>query len=90
LGLKHLKTLSRWVLKHRELEQHNRQILLVEQRLQLDRDEWEYDIARQVLLHHAEFDQLRRESSTTDEEKINLARAALFNRKPEDLPAIRI
>lgn len=86
IGLKQFKTLSRWVLKHRELEQRDREVRLIEQRLAFDRERWEYDIAHKVLLHHAELDQIRRDLTTTDAEKITLARATLFNRPPEDLP----
>jgi hypothetical protein len=80
------KALSYWMLRRSELEQHEREVNLVEERLSLDRQKWEYDIARQVLLHHAELAQISGNATATDEEKINQARATLFNRQASEMP----
>jgi hypothetical protein len=80
------KALSYWVLRRGELDQHDREIRLLEQRLAFDREKWEFDIARKVLLHHLELDQISRDTTTNDEEKINRARAILFQKAPHELP----
>lgn len=82
-NLSSFKALSRWVLKHRELEQREREVHLVEARLAFDREKWEFDMAHQVLLHRAALDEIAEDQSTTDEEKINRARLALFGSAPK-------
>ena len=81
------KALSRWVLKRRENEQRDREIQILSERLAFDREKWEFDVSRQILLHHATLERIATDPSTRDEEKINLARAAVFNRPVSELPS---
>ena len=55
-------------------------------RLAFDRERYEFDIARTVLLHHIELGKIRKDDATNDEEKINRARSLVFNRPISELP----
>ncbi len=85
-GLKQFKALSRWVLKQRELDQKEGELALQASRFHFDREKWEYDIARQVLNHHNALAAIATDLTVSDEDKINRARSALFNRPIQELP----
>jgi hypothetical protein len=80
------KSLSRWVLKHRELEQREREIKLHTDRLALDREKFEFNAARAALEQHSELGAILQNNDTDNEDKINAARSVLFNRPISDLP----
>jgi hypothetical protein len=86
IGLKHFNTLSRWVLKHRELLQRDRALAIQSERLAFDRERYEFDTARTVLLHHIELETIRKDDASSDEEKIDQARSLIFNRPISELP----
>lgn len=74
------KSLSRWVFKLREHKQRELQLAINRERLALERDKFEYNAARQALLHHDGLGGILKDKSSDDEAKINAAREQLFGR----------
>jgi hypothetical protein len=81
------KALSRWALKHREQAQREAQIEINKQRLSLDREKFEFNAARQALLHHDSLGKILKQGNLDDEAKIHAARQQLFGRSSEPKPA---
>jgi hypothetical protein len=88
VGLKQFKTLSRWVLKHRELAQREREIQLLAQRLDLDTERFRFNAARQALIHFDKLAQIVRNTDTDNEDKIRAAAALLFQPAPTSVAAV--
>ena len=82
IGLKQFKPLSRWVLKHRELEQRDREIQLVAQRLELDTERFRFNAARQALIHYAELAAIAKNHDKDNEDKIRAVADLLFQPAP--------
>ena len=80
------KTLSYWLLRRQELEQREREIKILTDRLALDREKFEFNAARHALDHHAELGEILENPEGDNEDKINAARAVLFNRPVSELP----
>ena len=78
IGSKQFKALSRWVLKLRDLQHADKHLDLARERLALDRARFQFNAARQALLHHDKLGEIIRDDTTDDEDKINAARRALF------------
>jgi hypothetical protein len=93
MSAKRFKIVSRWILKLRDQEHQARSLTvaqqnlaLAEKRLALDREKFEYSAARAALNHLAGLTEIRLNPETDNEDKINQARALLFNRPISDLP----
>jgi hypothetical protein len=82
------KTLARWRLKLREQQQRERLLEIHEQRLHLERDKFEFNAARQALLHHESLGRILKEPNSDDEAKIQAARQQLFGRSISSRPPI--
>ena len=80
------KALSRWLLKQRELEQRERQVRLLEERLAFDRERYEFDIARTVLVLQTDLAEISKDNTLEEEDKINKARSLVFKRPISELP----
>ncbi|HEX7861120.1 MAG TPA: hypothetical protein VF773_12375 [Verrucomicrobiae bacterium] len=78
IGPKQFKALSRWVLKLRDQEHAEKEFALARERLALDRERFQFNAARQALLHHDKLGEIMKDDNTDDEDKINAARRALF------------
>ena len=74
------KALSRWVLKLREHKQRELQLEINKERLGLERDKFEFNAARQALLHHDGLGKILTDDTADEEAKINAAREQLFGR----------
>lgn len=74
------KALSRWALKMREHTQRELQLKLNGERLALEREKFEFNAARQALLHHEQIGRILKDRKSDDEQKINAAREHLFGR----------
>jgi hypothetical protein len=74
------KALSRWLLKLREHKQRELQLAINKERLALERQKFEFNAARQALLHHDRLGGILKDQSSDDEAKINAAREQLFGR----------
>jgi hypothetical protein len=76
------KALSRWILKQKEQQQRDHEIRIITERLALEREKFQFNAARQALLHHAELAKIMQNPATDNEDKINAAREQLFGIKP--------
>jgi len=92
-GIAEFAQLSRWVLKQQNhdqkqeyLEIARRHLELSEKRLSLDREKFEFNAARHALDHHGELGEILQNPEGDNEDKINAARAILFNRPISELP----
>jgi hypothetical protein len=72
------KALCRWALKNREQAQREAQLELNKERLSLDREKFEFNAARQALLHHADLARIMQDPNSDNEDKIQAARRCLF------------
>lgn len=72
------KAISRWILKQREQAQRDREIQMLTERLELDREKFQFNAARQALLHHSALGAIIENKEIDNEDKINAARIQLF------------
>lgn len=82
------KSLARWLLKKREQDQRDRQLDIYQQRLGLDREKFEFNAARQALLHHDALGKILNEPGSDEEAKIQAARRQLFGANISDSPRV--
>jgi hypothetical protein len=80
------KALSRWLLRRTEKEQRDRQLDILQERLSFDRERYEFDTARTVLLHQMALAKIASDNTLDDEQKIDQARSLIFNRPISELP----
>ncbi|HEX7858842.1 MAG TPA: hypothetical protein VF773_00805 [Verrucomicrobiae bacterium] len=81
------KNLSRWVSTQKE-HQHKAQYLriaedhvaLARERLALEREKFQFNAARQALIHHDKLGEIMRDDASDDEAKIQAAREQLFGK----------
>lgn len=74
------KALARWCLQAREQKQRETQLHLNKERLALEREKFEFNAARQALLHHDRLGKILDDRASDDEQKIYAAREQLFGK----------
>jgi hypothetical protein len=85
------KALSCWLQRAKEQQQREIQLDLNRQRLALEREKFEFNAARQALIHHEGLGKILEAADSSDEQKIYAAREALFGKAPKsDGPGISI
>jgi hypothetical protein len=83
------KEVSRWLSKQQYLKIAEEQLALArqrvemeKQRLDLDREKFEFNAARQAIIHYAAIDQIATDPTTDNQDKINAVRVKLFGAAP--------
>lgn len=85
LDIDHFKELSRWITKYKSHDLKKQYLRIAEdhlalarERLALEREKFQFNAARQALLHHQKLGEILSDSSVDDESKIHAARKQLF------------
>ncbi|HYE30777.1 MAG TPA: hypothetical protein VEH27_05075 [Methylomirabilota bacterium] len=69
---------ARWALRLREMQQREREMALMERRLALETRKFEFNAARQAIIHQQEIATICSNTSTDNEDKIWAAREKIF------------
>ena len=79
------KSVARWVLKLRDQEHHEATLALEREKLALEREKFQYNAAREALLHLDALRDIMSDNTRDDEDRILAAREKLFGPMPEQL-----
>jgi hypothetical protein len=74
------KALSSWLHRTKEQKHREMQLKINSERLALEREKFEFNAARQALIHHERLGKILDEPDSNQEEKIRAAREQLFGK----------